>query len=73
MDSPEIHDTILTPTVQHIVEESERFENVSPVLSFVVKTLVQHLDNLHKIVSRQTVGRDKEDLSALPLPPWLII
>lgn len=37
--------------MQEVVEEGEGFEDVSPVLSLVVETFVDHLNDLDKVVS----------------------
>ena len=67
MRAPEVHDDVLAARVEHVVEERERLEDVAPVLSLVVQPLVEHLDDLHKVVSAMVaqtkVGRGKSGTS----------
>lgn len=53
--APEVLHGILTTSVQAIVEHSERFEDVSPILALVVQSFVQHLDDLDKVLSMERV------------------
>lgn len=67
MRAPEVHHDVLAARVEHVVEERERLEDVAPVLSLVVQPLVEHLDDLHKVVpamvAQTKVGRGKSGTS----------
>lgn len=46
----EIYDDVLRAGVQTVIKDSQRFENVPPVLPFVVESFIQNFHNLDEII-----------------------
>lgn len=52
----EVEHAVVAPGVKAVVEEGERFEDMTPVLALVVEPLVKHLHDLHKVGSARQQG-----------------